>query len=377
MRIQARHYATGELIQVECADGVIRSIGPPTSEPPDIRASWIAPAFFDLQINGCSGYGFNSPNLTVDRVRHITAVCRSHGIAGFCPTLITNDHESLLQAFKVLGLVGEIEAIHLEGPYISPEDGPRGAHPRRHVRPPDWDEFRRFQEAAAGRIRLVTLAPELDGALPFIETLVESGIVVAIGHTAASPSRIDEAVRAGARLSTHLGNGAHALLPRHDNYIWAQLADDRLWASIISDGWHLPVSVLRCFLRIKTAARLILTCDASSLAGLSPGRYREWDQDLEVQGDGRIAVAGTGYLAGSGAFTDACVRHALSCLELSLPDAIDMAGKHARELLGLPVWSLEPGAPVNLILFENDGGLRVTGTLVKQTVASASLSGVK
>src|SRR5207244_4307325 len=179
-----------------------------------------------------------------------------------------------------------LPARHREGPDLSPEDGPRGAHPRQHIRPPDWDEFRRLQDAAGGLIRLVTLAPEHDGALPFIEKLVAAGVVVSLGHTAASGACIRAAAKAGARLSTHLGNGAHAILPRHPNYIWEQLAADELWASIICDGHHLPPSVARCIVRVKTPARTILTSDAGSLAGLAPGHYHEWGQELEVRPEG-------------------------------------------------------------------------------------------
>src|SRR5205814_7778712 len=135
-------------------------------------------------------------------------------------------------------------------------------------------------------------------------------VVVSLGHTAASPARIREAISAGARLSTHLGNGSHALLPRHENYLWEQLASDELWASVIADGHHLPPAILRCILRMKTPARVILTCDASSLAGRPPGRYREWGQDLEVRPEGEVVVSGTPYLAGSAVFTDTCVAHA-------------------------------------------------------------------
>src|SRR5208283_1690503 len=162
------------------------------------------------------------------------------------------------------------------------------------------------QDAAGGRIRLVTLAPEHEGALRFIEQLAGSGVVVALGHTAASGTRIRDAIAAGARLSTHLGNGTHALLPRHENYVWEQLAADELWASIICDGHHLPPAVARCVVRIKTPARTILTCDAGPLAGLPPGRYREWDQDFEVLPGGKIVIPGTHYLAGSCSFTDTC-----------------------------------------------------------------------
>jgi len=263
-------------------------------------------------------------------------------------------------------LARALPGLHLEGPYISAEDGPRGAHPLRHVRPPAWDEFRRFQDAAGGRIRLITLAPEHDGALPFIEKLTASGVVVALGHTAASSACIRAAIAAGARLATHLGNGCHALLPRHDNYLWEQLAADQLWASVISDGHHLPPALLRCILRVKTPARTILTCDASSLAGLPPGRYREWDQELEVLPTGRIVVPGTPFLAGSGVFTDACLGHLLALGEVSLTEALDMAAARPRQLLGLEARPLQVGAAADLVLFDWQPGqsLRMRATIV-------------
>src|SRR5262249_6725981 len=245
--------------------------------------------------------------------------------------------------------------VHLEGPYISPEDGPRGAHPRQHVRPPDWDEFCRLQEAAGGRVRLVTLAPEHEGALRFIERLVAAGVVVALGHTAASGRRIREAILAGACLSTHLGNGTHALLPRHENYLWEQLAADELWASIICDGHHLPPPVVRCIVRVKTPARTILTCDASALAGLPPGHYQLWEQECDILPEGKIVVSDSGYLGGSWAFTDLCVGNVLRFAGVGLSDALDMAGARPRQLLGLPVPRLEAGAAADLVLFDWEG----------------------
>lgn len=359
MLLQAHHYATGELIDVTLEDGRIGAVAPASATAPDQRADWIAPALFDLQVNGCDGISFNSPNLTVEQVRHVVRVCRQHGIGGLCPTLVTNSYEALHHGFSTLRQACEadpevaraVPCLHLEGPYISPEDGPRGAHPRQHVRAPDWDEFQRWQDASGDRIRLVTLAPETPGAIPFIERLTLSGVVVAVGHTAASAQQLHDAVAAGARLSTHLGNGAHAVLPRHPNYIWEQLADDRLWASLIVDGHHLPPAVVKCMVRVKTPARLILTCDASSLAGLPPGRYREWEQDFEILPSGKVVLAGTSYLAGSGAFTDLCVGNIINFAGVSLAEAIDMAGAHPRELLGLPPRTIEPGQPADLILF--------------------------
>jgi N-acetylglucosamine-6-phosphate deacetylase len=378
MRIQARQYATGDPVEIVCDQGLIRAVQEPGAAPPDARAGWVAPAFFDLQINGCHGRSFYSDQLTVADVRHVVGVCRQHGISGFCPTLVTNSFEALTHGLTILrqacetdaALAAALPAFHLEGPYISPEDGPRGAHPRQHVRPPDWDEFRRFQDAAGGRIRLVTLAPEHEGALRFIERLVQAGLVAAIGHTAASGSRIREAVAAGARLSTHLGNGSHALLPRHDNYIWEQLANDNLWASLICDGHHLPAAVVRCMVRGKTPARTILTCDASSLAGLPAGRYRQWDQDFDVLPEGKILVANSGYLAGSWAFTDQCVGNVIRFAGVSLREAVDMAGARPRELLGLAPRALAPGCPADLVLFDwaEGGEVVVRATLVGDTL---------
>jgi N-acetylglucosamine-6-phosphate deacetylase len=377
VRIRARHYATGEVVDVVCTKGRIAEIdelfGP--RQQPDVEAGWVAPALFDLQINGCDGRSFNSPQLSADDVRHVVAVCRSHGIGGLCPTLVTNSAEALLHGFRTLArvcdddsaLASALPAFHLEGPYISPEDGPRGAHPLAHVRLPDWDEFLRFQEAAGGHIRLVTLAPELEGALSFIEKLVASGVVVALGHTAASGPQIREAVAAGACLSTHLGNGSHATLPRHDNYVWEQLAADGLWASLICDGEHLPPAVIKSILRVKTPARTILTCDASSLAGLPPGRYSEWGQELEVLPGGKVVVPGTPYLAGSGVFTDACLGIAMRDGGVTLREAFDMAGARPRSLLGLEANPVAQGAPADLVLFdwEPGGAVRVTGTVIR------------
>lgn len=380
MRIRARHYATEASVDVRCDQGRIAAVEPATAAPADLEAGWVAPAFFDLQINGCDGFGFSSQRLTVEHVRHIVAVCRRHGIGHVGPTLVTNSFEALAHGMATLRQACEsdpeldraLPIIHLEGPYISAQDGPRGAHPLPFVRPPDWDEFCRLQDAAGGRIRLVTLAPEHDEALPFIERLVKSEVVVSIGHTAATGARIREAVAAGARLSTHLGNGSHAVLPRHENYIWEQLGADELWASLICDGHHLPAAVVRCMLRVKTPARTILTCDASSLAGSPPGRYREWDQEFEVLPIGKVVVPGTSFLAGSWAFTDLCVGNVIRMAGVCLRDAIDMAGARPRELLGLSPVRLQAGDPADLVLFdwEPGGDVRVRATVVGGKPAS-------
>ena len=356
MIFHARHYATARPLALGVENGRITSLSDSDRAP----EQWVSPAFFDPQINGCLGISFNSTSLTAERVRTVADECRKHGIGALCPTLITGGFDALRHGFATLSkaldadaeLARRMPCFHLEGPYLSGEDGPRGAHPKEHARDPDWDEFRRWQDAAGGRIRMVTLAPERKGAIPFIEKLAAGGVVVAIGHTAATGAQIRDAVKAGARTSTHIGNGCHAVLPRHDNYVWEQLACDELWASIISDGHHLPATVVKCVVRIKGVGRTLITSDASSLAGLPPGKYREWGTDLEILPGGKTVVAGTPYLAGSGHFTDVCVANAVRMAGVSLADAIDMASARPRQLLGLPVTTLEVGQPAELVLFD-------------------------
>jgi N-acetylglucosamine-6-phosphate deacetylase len=382
MRLRARHYRTGQSLDILCEQGKIVRVEPAGTQPVDAEAEWVALAFCDVQINGCDGISFNSETLTHEQIRHVVAVCRKHGIAQLCPTLVTGSFEALMHGFRTLReacgqdaeLARAIVGIHLEGPYISPEDGPRGAHPKQHVRPASWDEFQRFQnDAAGGMIRMVTLAPETPGGIAFIEKAARSGVVVALGHTAASGACIRDAIKAGARISTHLGNGSHAMLPRHENYLWEQLSADGLWASMIADGHHLPETMMRCILRIKTPARMILTCDASPLAGSPPGMYRQWGHDFEVLPIGKIVVSGTPYLAGSWAFTDLCVGNVLKLGETSLADTIDLASNRPRELLGLPARRIEAGEAAELVLFDwREGGeFELRGTVAGDGIVRA------
>ena len=347
--MEGRVYNTGQSVAISSNAGRIIASAP-IDDRPDLP--FIIPSLFDLQVNGALGIGFTSDNLTLEEIRTVAVEMGRHHVGGFAPTVITSSFATIRNSFQALARAVEedvaldraMPAFHLEGPYIAAEDGPRGAHPLEHVRDPDWDEFRRWQDAAGGRIKIVTLAPERAGAIDFIGRLCADGIVAAIGHMAASPQQIRDAVSAGAKLSTHLGNGSHAMLPRHENYLWEQLAHDDLLASVIADGHHLPAALLKTIVRAKTTSRLILISDASPLAGLPPGLYQHWGADLDVEPSGRIGVAGTAYLAGSGAFLDDCVAHLIRTVGVSPVDAIAMASVNPRRLLGLPQPRLEIGA---------------------------------
>jgi N-acetylglucosamine-6-phosphate deacetylase len=359
-----RHALTGQSLRLTFADGRVVSSEPTAEDPGDV---YVAPPFCDIQINGARGVAFTSASLTTDGVRTVTAACQRHGIGQYLPTVITSDFETIRASFAALSravesdpdLAKAIPGFHLEGPYLSGDDGPRGAHPKRHTRDPDLDEFNRWQDAAGGRIKMVTVAPERAGAIAFIEALTKAGVIVAIGHTAADGETLSRAGDAGAKISTHLGNGCAGTMPRHDNPIWHQLADDRLFASVIADGHHLPPAVLKGIVRGKTPGRLVLTCDASPLAGLAPGRYREWESEFDVLPGGKIVVPGTPYLAGSGVFTDHCVSHILNAGLATMSEVIAMASVRPRELLGLAVpddWMVFRWSPGNVLFPSPLGG---------------------
>ncbi|MEI8381185.1 MAG: amidohydrolase family protein [Planctomycetota bacterium] len=378
--LKARSYENGEPIKVTIAGNRIRSIEP--AWPSESVADWpyIAPALFDLQINGHGGIWFSSDSLTRSDVLQALEPHYRYGVTRLCPTLITNSFEGLAAGFAAIREACEYKSTadrmvcgcHLEGPYISTEDGPRGAHPREHVRPADWSEFQKLQQISGNRIKLVTIAPEVEGALDFIRRAVASGVVIAIGHTAATPEQIRGAVDAGARLSTHLGNGAHAMIHRHRNYIFEQLAENRLTASLIVDGHHLPPNLVQTFIKVKSSKRTILTCDAAGWAGCPPGVYESKLGRSEILDNGKLVVAGQReLLAGSAQETDTCVANVIDFAGVSLKDAIDMASKNPARLLGHEVVRLRRGSLADLMLFRIPAeGKRLA---IETTIASGEL----
>jgi N-acetylglucosamine-6-phosphate deacetylase len=251
-----------------------------------------------------------------------------------------------------------VPGIHIEGPFIASEDGPRGAHDLKYVRKPDFDEFKEWQDRAEGLVKLVTVAPELEGALGFIEKISAEGVVASIGHTGAAPERIRDAVKAGARLSTHLGNGSHGLVPRLKNYIWEQLASDELFASIIADGFHLPDPVLKTFDRTKRHERLILISDVNYLAGHAPGLFNWGDTRVEIHPDGHMSLAGTEYLAGAGHLLDRCLAQYLRAVGCSPAEALGLCTRNPARLFGLPenTHRLAAGSPAHFTLFRLEPG---------------------
>jgi N-acetylglucosamine-6-phosphate deacetylase len=388
MRIYGKSCATGRLVTVSLEDQRIATVesGAPADAAGVLGGDnvWIAPGWMDLQLNGYGGYDFNNGlwtdgEIPPDTPARIAELMARAGQTTALPTIVTNSREEIASSLRTLAraldadraLEHALPAIHLEGPYISSEDGARGAHPLEHVRDPDWDEFQGWQDAGGGRIKIVTLAAERQGALAFIERAAAAGLVVSLGHTAATPAQIRDAVAAGARMSTHLGNGSHAMLPRHSNYLWEQAASDELTAGIIADGHHLPPSMVKCFARLKGAERLCLVSDAVALGGQPAGIYG--DGRYEVLPSGKVVLAGTPYLAGAGHLLDVCLANALRWTDLGMSGVMATVTSTPAHLLG---WqskgSLAPGFDADLTLFrvpetngapDADGPLEIVATV--------------
>lgn len=348
----------GKAICIRIENGRIASITPTASNVDH----WLSAGFIDLQVNGFNGYDLNSSSLDADEVVGLTVSLAGTGVTTFLPTLITAPEDRIIGALRAIAAARAksslaahaIPFVHVEGPHISPVDGPRGVHPEQYVRPPDVEEFDRWQAASGKLVGMVTMSPHWNGALQYISELTRRGVLVGIGHTDASVDLIHAAVKAGAVLSTHLGNGVADHLKRHPNLIWAQLADDRLIATFIADGHHLPADTLKAMLTAKGVERSILVSDSVALAGLPYGRYKTAvGGEVEVSQDGRILIPGTRTLAGSShplRYGIANVaRLPMFCLEKALVMATANPGKFVQARGVLRV-----GASADLVRFRWD-----------------------
>jgi len=332
-KIEALLYSNKTPVSIEVESGnisKINSLNQLSSEAD--KNLFVAPGLFDNQLNGYLGVEFTDVDLTVENMLKVVRGLRKTGITTFLPTVITASNEVLLKAFANLAeasnhpeIESSIPGFHLEGPYISPVEGYRGAHTIEDIRLPDWDEFQKINKAADGKIIHVTLAPELDGAIEFIKKCKENNIVVSLGHHNATPNEITKAVDAGATTVTHLGNGCANTINRFENPFWSQLSEDRLMASIIVDGFHLQPSQVKVFLRAKGKERIILTSDISKLAGMPAGNYI-WDgKEVELTPEGVINLVEENCFAGASLPLLVGVNNIRKFTGCSVGDAIDMA----------------------------------------------------
>ncbi|MET3804386.1 N-acetylglucosamine-6-phosphate deacetylase [Nakamurella sp. UYEF19] len=377
MTVQGRSTRTGAPMTVMVKDGTVESVDHGAGDAaPDI---WLAPGFVDLQVNGYGGFDFNRGE--AEQVSRAVSALVGRGTTAVVPTVITGSagemQDRLAAVIRAVRIdpptAAAVPALHIEGPFLSPVDGARGAHDIDHIRPPDIDELIAWQRICAPLPLLVTIAPEWPGAPDFIRQAVALGVTISLGHSVADPGQIAAAIGGGASLSTHLGNGAPLMLPRHPNLIWAQLAAPELTAGLIADGFHLDGDTLRAMIRAKGRSGSFLVSDAVALAGQPPGLYRTpVGGEVELDPEGRLRVAGQQYLAGAAVDLAAGVARLPGLTGLSLRRAVTMATAVPGRILALAAAAgrgRQPkiGRPVDLVRFRwapGDTDLQILDVLV-------------
>jgi N-acetylglucosamine-6-phosphate deacetylase len=355
-RVEGLLYSDSKPICLDIADGYISEIHRPEKIDTDF---FIAPGLIDIQVNGYNSVGFTEQDLSIDNIKVLVNSLWEKGITSFLPTFITTSPEILLKNLGILAdaikdpaIGNTIPGFHLEGPYISEVEGPRGAHEIEWIRNPDWSEFEKFQQAAGGKILLHTLAPEKKGAIEIIKKCKEANVVCALGHHNATAELIYAAIDAGATLATHLGNGGMVHIHRHDNHIWPQLAADNLAASIIADGFHLRSEELKVFYKVKGQDKLILISDITYLTGLPAGNYSWLKEEIQVQDNGKVSVLGKDILAGASLPLKKGITNMSQLTDCSFAEAMDMATRNPANLLELDDRGIiEKGKRADLILF--------------------------
>ncbi|MSP01837.1 MAG: N-acetylglucosamine-6-phosphate deacetylase [Acetobacteraceae bacterium] len=301
------------------------------------------PGLLDVQVNGYAGVDFNDSALTADALDHALDAMLRAGVTHCLPTLITAPADELAARLQALdrairtSRLGPlmVPGIHLEGPFLNPAPGYAGCHPAAAMVPPDPALLIRLTAGMATPIRLLTLAPEQPGALPLIVWAGRHGIVTAMGHTAAGHDIVRQAAAAGLSLSTHLGNALPQPQPKFLSPLIAQLAEDRLTASFIADGIHVPPHALKVMLRAKGPGRCILVTDGTAASDAPPGLYDFAGMRIEHAADGSVREPGSSVLAGSALCLDQAVRNIVNWGFASVVEAMAMASSRPAALLGM------------------------------------------
>ena len=361
MTVTGRIPGRAGLWALELEGDSIRGLRRVDQEAPDPRGRWITPGLFDLQINGTGGINFTDKSLIAEQAARADALVRASGTSRYCPTVITSSFETAQAALATLstamtaGQMPGAHAIHLEGPWLSGVDGARGIHRREHIRDASVEEWDALQRAAAGRIGILTLAPERPGAMEVIRRAASAGTVVSLGHTAAGPDEVAAAVRAGARMSTHLFNGCTPMQGRHTNVIYSQLAEDALYGCFIADGHHVPITALRIGFRTKGPERSVLVSDLAHLSGFPDGEY-EMEGNRVVLKDGGLRVKESGLLSAAARTLAQDVQWLSAQPEPGIDAALLMATRNPAALMGADAWSnFAPGRRGPIAVFAWDG----------------------
>lgn len=380
LQVKGIHYQDNSPVRIGIKDGKIVDVQKISSLSDGSDTIFVAPGLIDNQVNGYKGYSFVDigRELTHEGIETITSGFWEVGVTTYLPTITTNDHNIFLKNCKLLAkakeapeIRGSIAGIHMEGPYISPVDGFRGAHPLIHVRKPDWDEFMELYDASEGNILQVSLAPEIEGAMVFITKCQELGVNVGLAHHNASAGQITEAIDRGADIATHLGNALANYIHRWNNPLWPQLADDRLKISMICDGFHLTPEQIRVYYKTKGPDNIIVTSDMSPFGGLTPGFYLNAIGDtLELKAEGVVMYPAQNSLSGSASPLSKMIGFVMKVTGCNLATAIQMASTNPAKLYGLDDrGELKPGMRADIILF----ALKENVMDLKQTLVEGEL----
>jgi N-acetylglucosamine-6-phosphate deacetylase len=338
-------------------DGVISAIGegepPRTPSVTDASGSWVVPGFVDIHCHGGGGAAFTSAD--PDHVRQVVDAHTAHGTTTMLASLVTRPVPELVEQVAALAdLVrdGLVAGIHLEGPFLSAARC--GAHDPAILRPPDPVSVDALLSAGRGTIRMVTIAPELEGAVPAVKRLVDAGVIAALGHTDALAEDVVPAVDAGATVATHLFNGMRPLHHREPGPIGVLLDDERVTVELICDLVHLHPTVVRLAARHAGVGRTVLITDAIAAAAAGDGTYDIGGLAVDVT-NGVPTLAGGGSLAGSTLTMDAAFRNMVKSCGLGVLDAVAAASTRPAELLGLGdvTGRLAPGYAADVVLLDD------------------------
>lgn len=361
--IEGRDPATGAALVVEMSSNTITSVHRRTTT--DRSLPWVLPGLIDVQVNGYAGHDVNGDGVSAESVAEITDKLARHGVTTWVPTVVTASEEAIVASLRAVSaaraddpqVAAAIPFCHIEGPFLSELDGPRGAHDIDQIRPLAANEVARWAEH--GPVGYITLSPHTSEAPEHIAQIVASGCQVAIGHTHASPAQITAAVDAGASLSTHLGNGIFASLPRHPNPIWTQLADPRLTCGFIGDGHHLPADALTAMIRAKGPGKAFLVSDSVALAGSPPGLYdAPVGGAVEMRNNGSLVLAGTNLLAGSAVNLSDVLSFVLNHTALALEEIVDLVCTVPSRIIRDPSRGrVQAGHRADLVLIDNHGAV--------------------
>jgi N-acetylglucosamine-6-phosphate deacetylase len=320
----------------------------------DLRGQWVLPGFVDLHVHGGGGTSFTEG--TSDEARKAAAFHRAQGSTSMLASLVTAPLAELeARAGLLAGLAddGVIAGLHLEGPFLSPVR--RGAQDPRHMIAPDVAVFERLHAAARGHLRVITLAPELPGALAVIQAATRAGVTVAVGHTDATAEVTLAAIDAGATHATHLFNGMRPPHHREPGAVGALLDRGEVTCEVIADGVHLDDIVVRLTARAAGPGRLVLVSDAMAAAGMPDGSYQLGSQRVTVAGGVARLLEDRAAIAGSTATLSDVVRHAVAA-GLPIPEVAAAASTTPARVLGLAdrTGALSPGLDADLVVCDDD-----------------------